>query len=349
MTSGSGRPIRVGVIGLGRSGWNIHALTLETLPEHFAVTAVSDPDANRRNEAEQRFGCRAYEGVESLLADDALELIVVASPSQDHAEHSIAAMEAGRDVVCEKPFALSSEEADRVIATSQRTGQVIAPFQNRRYDPSFQQVKRVIDSGVLGRIVMIRIVAHNFSRRWDWQTLKRFGGGSLNNTGPHFLDQALELFGEGEPEVFCQMDRALTLGDADDHAKVILHGEGHPSVEVEITAACAYPQDMWLVMGTRGGLRGGGKRLDWRWVDFEQLSAREVELAPTPDRSYNREQLPWQSDSWEPDPDKAVPLAEQFYRDLYATLRERAPLTITPESVRRQIAVLERCHEMSPV
>ena len=349
MSNATGTPVRAGIVGLGRSGWSIHARAMEAMPEKFQVAAVTDVDPQRREEAKHHFGCRTHESFESLIADEELDLVVVASPSQLHGGQSIAAMQAGHDVLCEKPFALSSEEADRVIEVSKRTGRMIAPFQNRRYEATFQQVKSVIDSGILGRIVMARIAAHSFKRRWDWQTLKRFGGGSLNNTGPHFIDQALEVFGPGEPEVFCILDRTVSLGDADDHVKLVLHGQGHPSVEVEITSASPYSQDQWLVMGTCGGLRGGGKGLEWQWIDPRQLPERELDVNPTPDRSYNKEELDWHSDSWTPDPDNAVPIDQQAYQDLYRTLREGMPLTVTPESVRRQIAVIERCHEMSPV
>ncbi len=341
--------IRVGVAGLGRSGWNIHVKALSELPDLFEVAAVSDPDAQRRAEAEQAHGCRSYDQSEALFADDALDLVVVATPSQLHAEHSITALKAGRHVVCEKPFALSPQEADKVIAAAEQAGRMIAPFQNRRFEPVFVKLREIIDSGILGRIVQAKITIHKFGRRWDWQTLQRFGGGELNNTGPHFMDQALEIFGEGEPEVFSYLDRALTCGDADDHVKVILHGEGHPLVDVEITSAGVFRQDMWLVMGTRGGLRVSGGRVEWKWVDEDQLPPREVEIQPTADRTYNRETLTWNEASWDPEAEPTEPMNHQFYRNVHARVTRNEPLVVTPQSVRRQIAVLKRCHELCPL
>jgi predicted dehydrogenase len=70
-------------------------------------------------------------------------------------------------------------------------GRVLAPFQNRRYEPHFNKVKEIVASGKLGQIVQIRMAWHSFGRRWDWQTLREFGGGQLANNGPHLLDQAL--------------------------------------------------------------------------------------------------------------------------------------------------------------
>lgn len=342
-------PIRVGIAGLGRSGWGIHARLLDPLREKFQVAAVVDDDPARREEAVERFDCMAYENYADLLADKAVELVVVALPSFLHAERSIRALEAGKHVVCEKPMATSLEDADRMVEAAERTGNVLAIFQNRRYDHDFVKIREIIDSGALGRIVQISMTESKFGRRWDWQTLKQYGGGSLNNTGPHYLDQALQLFGEGQPEiVFCHLDRTLTMGDADDHVKLVFKGENRPTVDIEISSACAYPYEKWNIMGTQGGLHGTPRELHWKTFDPAQLPPRVLDTAPTPDRSYNRDEIPWQEFSWRAEESNA-PGEPGFYLDLYETIRHGAPLTITPQSVRRVIWLQETCHELSPV
>src|SRR5690606_32126756 len=112
-------------------------------------------------------------------------LVVVALPSFLHMPASVDALGAGKHVVCEKPMATTLEEADRMIAAAHDTGRVLTIFQQRRYNPDFVKLRELIDSGLLGRIVQIRLTESRFSRRWDWQTLQKFGGGTLNNTGPH--------------------------------------------------------------------------------------------------------------------------------------------------------------------
>lgn len=344
----STNPIRVGIAGLGRSGWNIHAAALSALKDQYTVAAVTDADPARRNEAVARFECRAHTTFESLINDREVELIVVATPNQHHVQHALAAMRAGKHVVVEKPLAASSSEVSRMIQTSKLSNVVLAPFQNRRYEAMFLKIREVIESGKLGRIVQIRLAVHGFGRRWDWQTLREYGGGQLNNTGPHFIDQLLVLFGDAEPQVFCRMDRALASGDAEDHVKVILHAPGAPLIDLEITSACAYGQDLWLVMGTSGGLRSSDAGLDWKYVDFSQMPDRPVESAPTPDRKYNSEALKWQEESWSPPPDATMQQTQQmFYRDLFRTIRLGEKQAITPQSVGRQIAVIEQCHAMN--
>jgi predicted dehydrogenase len=340
--------VRVGIVCLGRSGWGIHARLLEPLKDKYLITAVFDKDPARLKEAAEKFGCKTFTSYSSFLKDPGYELAVVATPNKLHSKFSIQALEAGKNVVCEKPMALSIRDADKMIAAAKKSGRLLTIFQNARYAVDFLKVKEIIGSGVLGRIVHIRMAWHGFSRRWDWQTLKKFGGGSLNNTGPHPIDQALVLFGETAPGVFCLRDKALTLGDADDHVKVVLHGKGAPTVEVEVTSACAYPQERWLVMGTQGGLSGTASALKWKYFDPKTLPKRVADESPTPDRSYNSETIQFIEGSWDAKDDKN-PGETGFYLDLYETLTKGGAPHITPESVRRQMSVLDKCRKMAPV
>jgi len=342
-------PIRVGIAGLGRSGWDIHAQLLAPMNQHFQVVAVVDADPARREEAIERFDCQAYDNYAALLADPAVELVVVSLPSFIHAQAAIDAMQAGKHVVCEKPMATSLPDADRMIAAAEATGKTLTIFQQRRYNPDFRKVKEIIDSGLLGRIVQIRLTESRFSRRWDWQTLQKFGGGSLNNTGPHFLDMALQLYGDHEiSDVWCHLDRTLTLGDADDHLKVVVKGPGAPTLDIEISSCSAYSPETWHVMGTRGGLAGSTRQLRWKWVVDAEFPPRELDIRPTPNRSYNRDELTWHEDSWELT-GAAGEYATGFYQDLHAAIREGKPLAITPQSVRRVMWLQEECHRLNPM
>jgi len=341
-------PVSVGIVALGRSGWSIHAAILATLPDLYRVVAVADPNPQRLQEARAQFGCATYKTIDRLLKDPAVELVVVAAPSHLHARYTIKALKAGKAVVCEKPMARTLREADRMIQTAQETGQLLTVFQNRRYSPDFLKVREVIASGVLGEILLVRMAWHGFGRRWDWQTLQRFGGGSLNNTGPHAIDQALQLLGPAQPKITCDLRRALTLGDADDHVKIILQAPGAPLIDIEITAACAYPQEPWLIMGTRGSLTGSATQLRWKYFIPSELPPRQLDPTPTPDRSYNRDEIPFHEESWT--------MAEgqgwgwdSYYRDLYATLRQGAPVPVTAESARRVMWVIEQCHKQCPL
>jgi scyllo-inositol 2-dehydrogenase (NADP+) len=343
------KPINVGIAGLGRSGWGIHANALADMDDQFVVAAVCDLNPTRQEEAKDRFGCSAYAEYADLIADEQVELVVVSTPSQRHVGDTIAALRAGKHVLVEKPMARSLAEVDEMIAAAKETGQILTVFQNYRYAPDFRKVKEIIASGVLGRILEIRISIHQFRRRWDWQTLKKHGGGILNNHGAHFVDMALLLIDDPEPQLFCHMEAtSLYAGDADSHVKLVLLSEAGPLVDIELTHACAYPQDTWLVMGTQGSLTCDRSVVHWKYFDPGEAPPLVLDTEPTPDRSYNYEELPWREESFELT-GEFLGGAHGLYRDLYDTMRQGAPLAVTPESVRRQVALLDRCRELSPV
>ncbi len=346
--AGGADAVRVGIAGLGRSGWGIHAAAVARQAGRFRLAAVADDSAARRREAVDRFGCRSHATVESLVADSGVDLVVVATPNHLHAAHAAAALAAGKDVLCEKPMAADGPEAVGMIAAARRAGRVLTVFNNRRFDPHFLQVRRVVDSGALGRIVQVRLAVHQFTRRWDWQTLRQYGGGMLSNIGAHWLDLLLSFFpGEGLPQAWCHLDRVLTLGDADDHCTVVLRQPGRPLVQLELTNACALPQDNWLIMGERGTLGGTFDALRWRVADLDALPPRELERSPrSAGRTYNRDTIAWQEHAWHVPPEQAVNTwqHDQFYRRLYGTLRRGEPAAVTPESVLRCLRLIDACH-----
>jgi len=357
-------PIRVGIIGQGRSGRDIHGVYLAT-DARYRIVAVADALADRRERAVREYGCAAHAEAAELLARKDIDLVVNSSFSHQHVPLTLAAFKAGHHVLCEKPLAPTAKDVDRMIAAARKAGKVLAVFQQSRYAPYFVEIQRVIASGVLGHIVQISVAFNGFGRRWDWQTLQEFKGGNLLNTGPHPLDQALTLFGEGEPEVWCRMDRTEegTWGDAENHVKLILTGKGHPTIDIEVSSCCSYSPPLYRVYGTRGGLQATADSVEWRWFDPavapSQRLIREPLAQPDGTPAYCGEKLPWQTGKW-PEAQAAgataagytpsAPLASMsaaLYGMLFRTLREGAPLEITPEQVRRQIAVIEACQRQN--
>jgi len=236
------KKLKVGIIGQGRSGKDIHAHSLTLMPDKYEIAAVVDPLEDRCEKARQEFKCEAFKTIETMLEKRRdLDLVVNATPSHLHLPVTEQVLKAGFNVLCEKPFGRCVADVDRVIATSKKVGKTLAVFQQSRFAPYFQQVKTVVDSGVLGRIVMVKIAFNGFARRWDWQTIRKMDAGNLLNTGPHPLDQALHFIGrDAMPEVFCTMDNVHTLGDAEDHVKLILRRKNRPTIDLEISSCCAY-------------------------------------------------------------------------------------------------------------
>lgn len=343
-------PIRVGIVGLGRSGYGIHCATLRNLPG-WKIAAVADIDSNRALSVADELGATGFLSIDALLDDPTVELVVVASPNAFHCAHTVQALHNGRHVVCEKPFGLTTHEVDSMMEA--RGDRILAPFQNRRYEQAFQTLLEVVASNKLGPLVHVRSSWHGYGRRWDWQTLKACAGGQLNNNLSHPVDQILALWeslgwdGTPEPEVWSDMRRILALGDAEDHVRLTLRVPGRsdlPTADIEFTAASPFPQENWHVMATWGGLSATPSRVRWKWIDPTHLTPREATDAPTPDRSYNREDLVWNEEVREC-PETIMDAQRRYYNELFATVREGAPLAIPPEIARRRIRVLEIARE----
>lgn len=338
-----GVPVRVGIAGLGRSGWNIHAKTLRAHPRHFTIASVMDPDEDRRAEAMAELGCAAHEDFAGLVGEPDLDVIVIASPSHLHCAHTLASVAEGRHVVVEKPFAMDADEADTMIDAAEHAGVVLAPFQNRRYEPHFRRVLDLVRSGSLGEVLQIRMCWHRFSRRWDWQAMKQYGGGALFNNGTHLLDQAMDfLDGVDEPEIMLDLRRGLSMGDAEEHMKLVLRSPGAPTLDLEYTNACAFEQDRWHIMGTGGGITGTPEHLEWKTVDWSKMPERVVDEGPAAGRKYPAEDILWDTHSWDA-PSSGPNPYEMFYFELYNAVRTGSAMLVTPESVRRYVRVLDRC------
>ncbi|MFC0332995.1 Gfo/Idh/MocA family protein [Paenibacillus sepulcri] len=349
--------VRVAIIGQGRSGRDIHAHSLSQLKDKFEIVAVSDTLEERLERARRELNVDVYSDYRDLFKRTDLDLIINASPSNYHFSISKEILEHGFNVLCEKPLARTAAEVDILIETAGRTGKLLTVYQQSRYAPAFNRIEEIIASGSIGRVVQVSIAYNNFARRWDWQTLRANNGGNLLNTGPHPVDQALQFFGgESMPNITSIMDRANTAGDAEDFVKLILHGQGHPVIDVEISSCCAYPSFTYNVQGTRGGIKGSTSHLDWKY--FKQEEAGELTLVETPlvndknEPAYCREQLNWYEESWdipeEQKKDLFHTMAQSFYSMLYDTIIHGKALEVTPQQVRRQIAVMEECHRQNP-
>ena len=131
--------------------------------------------------------------------------------------------------------------------------------------------------------------------------------------------------------------------------KVLLSAPGAPTVDIEISTHCPYEQDRWLILGTQGALRGSDSRLEWKYFDPSAVPARPVDRQPTPDRSYNREDLPWVEEAYDAPRESFGIRNRRLYEDLHGSLVGDEPLAITPESILRQIAILQRCRELAPI
>lgn len=204
----------VAVIGYGgMGGWHTEHLLKSDVAN---LAGIYDIKEERCTLAESR-GIKAYSSREELLADPSIDIVTVAIPNDVHEEVVIAALEAGKNVISEKPVTLSLESLERMIAASKKAGKIFSVHQNRRWDVDYLAMKQIHDSGEIGDVINIESRIHG-SRGIpsDWRGEKKYGGGMLYDWGVHLIDQILMILGfDGIAGVRCTFEH-ITNDEVDD-------------------------------------------------------------------------------------------------------------------------------------
>ena len=186
--------LSVGLVGYGYAGSTLHAPLIAAV-EKLKLSAVVTGKPERA--AADWPGVRAYPNIDALLGDPDIDLVVIASPNTLHHLHAKSALMAGKHVVVDKPFTLTTQQADDLGKLANDRGLKLSVFHNRRWDNDFLTVQRTVNSGLLGTI-------HTYEARFDryrpevrdrWREHDLPGSGLLYDLGPHLIDQALVLFG----------------------------------------------------------------------------------------------------------------------------------------------------------
>lgn len=347
--------LRVAIIGYGRSGRDIHTRLLTQIPDLFEIVVIVDKDTQRQEMIKTEKNCEVLSDYTQLYGRNDIDLVVNASFSHFHAPISMELLKHGFNVMSEKPAASSASEFKEIMKTSKETGKSYFIFQQYRFAPSYVKLKEVIKSDVLGRIVQVNLNYSGFSRRWDWQTVQAFVAGSLFNTGPHPVDQALDLMGfPDDLKVNCVMDTAHTYGDGEDYVKLILTSPQAPLLDVEISSCNAYSDYTYLVQGTRGTLKGTTKKLDWKYYIDSDEPKKSLTMEPLRNEKgepmYCFEKLTFHTGSWSAEGEETDDFNTKgltLYRELYQCILGDKKFTITQEQVLKQIKVMEESHKQN--
>jgi len=241
---------RIGIIGLGGMGtWHLdELLTMDELE----LAGIWDIREIRRDYARSR-DIFVYDSLEAMLADETVDLVLIATPNDLHRPLAIQAMEAGKNVICEKPITISSEDLDAMIAVSQRTGKFLTVHQNRRWDSDFLVVKEILKEGNLGPVFRIesRVEgAHGIPG--DWRQKPEKGGGMILDWGVHLLDQALLLFPEAKVETVYATITNITNTEVDDGFTTDLGLSNGVHIMVEVGTSNFISMPRWLLLGRDG-------------------------------------------------------------------------------------------------
>ena len=331
-------PVRVGMLGYGAIGHE-HALAIG-LTDGLELAAVCDPNP-LRIDAARAFApdVQGFADGEDLLAFEGIDLVIVSTPPNTHADWVLRSLQAGKHVVVEKPFCITVEEADRQIAAAADAGLTLAVYQNRRWDADYLALKQAVRSGALGDVFHLESFVGGYDHPCNfWHSDADISGGAIYDWGSHYLDWVLDLFAQ-EVEWVSATAHTRVWHDVTnaDHTRVLLHFTDGVEAEFTHSDLAAARKPKFYVLGTQGGLIGSwqqerivsrspiGLVLEDRFAVSDAPADLELFGA---DGSTTRLAVP-------------PPPAQPFHRELADALLSGAPMSVTPQGSRRNIAVMQ--------
>jgi scyllo-inositol 2-dehydrogenase (NADP+) len=334
-------PIGIGLYGFGAIGRE-HATSANEV-DGLELRGVCDRSAERRADAARRFAAPTHGDAARMLADPAVELVVVGVPPVLHADAVLECLAAGKHVVCEKPFALTAGDADRMLEAAARVGRTVTVYQSRRWDPDFIALRRAVARGDVGEPFYMETFIGGYGHPCSfWHSHEPVSGGSIFDWGSHHIDWVLQVLRGDVVRVAATAHKRVWHDVTNaDQVRVDLTFEGGEQASFLHSDVAAALKPKWYLLGTEGAIVG-----DWRheavrsraWTG--DLVEERLQPAEAPARvSVHRADGGGGVDVTE----LALPPRARhgFYRNLADHLLLGEPLAVPAREARRNVAVME--------
>jgi predicted dehydrogenase len=308
--------------------------------DNLSVTGSFDIDDARQRFAVEH-GLRAYGSLEELLGDPGIDIVLTSVPNELHKPMVLRALEAGKNVVCEKPAALGSAELREMIDASRKAGKVFAVHQNRRWDEDYLTAKKIYDEKILGEVFRIESRVHG-SRGipGDWRGLPEHGGGMVLDWGVHILDQALQMIPGKVKKVYATFTH-VTNELVDDGFYAELTFENGLVYLAEVGTSNFINLPRWYILGRDGTAlmedfspKGKIVRVtDWSKNDavpIRTAAGLTKTMAPRTTETIKEEALPVVTSD-----------IRDFYRNFIKAVEGEEALVVSLDSVMRNMLLME--------
>lgn len=280
------------VIGLGVMGKR-RAKTI-TESHNANLKWVYDIDKNLAERMASEYRCKCTPDMKDILQDNTIDVIVVSVPNKHHASIAIPALEHGKHVLCEKPMAISPDEAHRMVQVAKTHNVFLKVGSNHRYFPNVIKAKELINSGIIGRPVVFRgWIGHDgskFGSEW-FKNYDIVGGGTLLDNGCHIIDIARMLLGEVK-QCFAETDNLIKkdIKPAEDYASVVYRTAQGGIISLNCSWFEWYGYLYFEVFGDKGFVivdARYGNRLSWGLKGEDSLQI--FDFTNKPQQSYGIE------------------------------------------------------------
>ncbi len=341
--------LNTAIIGFGFSGETFFAPFVDSNP-NFNLSKIYTTDPARVAKAKSLYpNVEIVDNTDNIMNDPAIDLVLVGTPNTSHLPLSKQALLAGKHVLVEKPFTVTREEANELIALAKQQNKVLTVHHNRRFDSGHNTVKKVIASGKLGHLVEYEVHYDRFRRELRpnaWREKPLPGSGILYDLGAHLIDGALELFGKPQ-EVTCILLTQRPGLEVEDNFEIVLTYPAGLKVTLKGAMLVKVPGPTYVLYGDHGTFIKYG-------MDVQEA---ELKKGGRPDTSPNWGIEPesiWGKLTYEQDGKditETVKSEEGHYEDLfqnmYEAITEGKELIVKPEQARDTIRVIELCFQSS--
>jgi scyllo-inositol 2-dehydrogenase (NADP+) len=326
------------VVGYGLAGRAFHCpLVRRQAGLRLHGVVARDPKVRALALAECGEGVRGYAHLDDALDDPGVELVIIATPHDSHAELAIRTLAARRHCVVDKVMALSTAEADAMIGARDRAGKVLSVFHNRRWDWDFLTVREVLAQGLVGRALIVESSVCRYAPPRSWRGSVAAAGTILHDWGAHLVDQALQLGLGPCRRVTGWLTPAPWEGvDSSGHGRMVLEFD-EMLFQIESSRICRLERPRWWIVWTEGGfvkhgidpqedaLRGGN-------IDAaeEPDGHRGVLRRAEADGSVSERVVPTVRGHW-----------DSYYGNIAQAIHGRQELAVTAEDAREVVRVLD--------
>lgn len=333
---------RIAMIGYGAIGYE-HASAIAATPG-LELELICDRNPARLDAARERFpDVRVAREIDAVIADEGVDAAIVGAPPNIHASLALRLLRAGKSAIVEKPFSITTAEADEMITEAETRGLTLTCYQNRRWDPDFLAIQRAVLEGRIGDLFHLELFIGGFSHPCDyWHSHEPVSGGVFYDWGSHYLDWALTLLPDQVADVRASSHKRVwrDVTNADQASIAIRFRDGREVSFIHSDIAAAL-KPKWYALGTRGAITG-----HWR---HETVTARKWNGDLIEERLAPSEALPAvvlatrDAAGLIHEERLALPPAPErpFHRNLANHLLAGEPLAINPRASRRNIAVME--------
>ncbi len=334
--------INTALLSYGMSGEIFHAPLLHT-HGGFNISSVLQRNSSKANERYPK--AKIVRSIDEIMNDDAIELLIVNTPNETHFPFTTRALEAGKHVVVEKPFTVSTAEAEGLIKLAKEKGKLLSVFQNRRWDGDFLTIKNIINDKLVGNLAEFELHYdryRNYIEANTWKEESGPGTGILYNLGSHMLDQVLVLFG-----MPLELDARIGIqrpgGKVDDYYDIRLQYDGFHAI-VKSSYLVREQGPRYILHGTEGSFIKYG-------IDPQEQALKEGKYPGTtswgsePRELWGKLNTTIGNVHFEGLVETVSGNYPAFYENIYGAIREGKELLVKPEEAKNVIRMIEACIE----